>query len=76
MEYKSFLKHNEWQINDIACRYKIFKALMRSYDFVHDMLQDTIKAITDESWDELGHQLLVYNNIAILLDQGVYMEDN
>lgn len=75
MEYKSFLKHSEWQINDIACRYKIFKALMRSYDFVHDMLRDTMNATTDESWDELGPQLVVYNSTAFLLGQGIYMED-
>ena len=75
MEYKSFLKHSEWRINDIDCRHKISKALMRSYGFVHDMLRDTMNAITDESWDELGPQLMVYNSTAFLLDQGIHMED-
>lgn len=74
-EYRSWLKHSEWETNDIACRHKIFKALTQSYGFVHDMLRDTLNVITDESWDELVPQLMVYNSTALLLDQDIHMED-
>lgn len=79
MEYKSYKRHSEWKVNDIACRYKIVKSLICSYKFVYDMLQDTLLVMrdsyyTDELWDELECQLIDYDGVAEILDQGINMD--
>lgn len=77
IERKSQKQHSMWKINDIICRHRIAHAMINSYNFVHDILQNTILVmkdydyIDDETWFYFEDELIYYDNITELLNQSI-----
>lgn len=85
MEFRSWLRHSEWEIDNIACKGRIFWANRRAFDFVVGLAQDMedicnqLKQVDTLRGrillNELTYRQLDYWQLAKAIGEGFDVED-